>query len=166
MEVNKEAVDQKWDTGKAPVFQGFIKYFPRAIAAVSLVSQAGSKKYANGKFPTKWREVPEGQLRYADGQARHMLEWAKGNLIDDGPGGTNCLHLAQEAWNALARLELFLKELEEADPADAYKELVNAAANKGECKPERRLIQPRRRIYKGVVFEMRDRQKSGRRKDD
>jgi hypothetical protein len=110
---NSEAVGQKWDTGKAPVFQGFIKYFPRAIAVVSLVSDAGSRKYANGKFPTKWREVPDGQLRFGDAQVRHMLEEAKGKLIDDGPGGTNCLHLAQEAWNSLARLELFLQEQEQ-----------------------------------------------------
>lgn len=110
---NKDALGQKFDTAKAPVYQGFIKYFPRAIAAVAAVSLAGAKKYAAGKFPTKWREVPEGQLRYSDATVRHMLEEAKGNIIDSGDGGTNCLHLAQQAWNDLARLELFLMEQEQ-----------------------------------------------------
>jgi hypothetical protein len=106
---NKDALGQKFDNGKAPIFQGFIKYFPRAIAAVAAVSMAGARKYAAGKFPTKWREVPDGELRYADAMARHMLEEAKNNPID---GETGCLHLAQETWNNLARLELMLVEEE------------------------------------------------------
>lgn len=109
---NKEAVGQKYDVDKLPVFQGFIKYFPRAIEAVAAVSLAGAKKYAGGKYPTKWAEVPDGQLRYSDAMVRHMLEEAKGNFVDVGEGSTGCLHLAQEAWNILARLELYLRELE------------------------------------------------------
>ena len=111
---NPDAVGHKYDTGKLPVFQGFIQYFPRAIAAVAAVSLAGAVKYAGGKYPTKWREVPDGQLRYSDAMMRHMLEEAKGTIKDEGPGGTNCLHLAQETWNNLARLELFLQEQEKA----------------------------------------------------
>lgn len=102
----------KYDTEKSPVYQGFIKYFPRAIEAVARVSQAGAKKYNEGKFPTKWDQIPDGANRIADGGVRHMLEVAKGNLIDDGEGGTGCWHLAQEAWNVMAKLELFLREKE------------------------------------------------------
>lgn len=111
MPVSKEvsridtAVGQKYDGAKLPVYQGFISYFPRAIEAITAVSLAGAKKYANGKFPTKWREIPDGEIRIADAQIRHMLEEAKGVLIDEE---TQCLHLAQQAWNALARLELYL----------------------------------------------------------
>ncbi len=137
---NKDAVGQKYDTNKLPIFQGFIKYFPRAIAAIAAVSQAGANKYAAGKFPTKWREVPEGELRYADAMGRHMLEEAKNNPVDTE---TNCLHLAQEAWNNLARLELLLvsKEIEaETDPAPAK---------------ERRTGEERRRYNSPIVFQLR-----------
>jgi hypothetical protein len=79
-----------------------------AIAAVSL---AGAKKYNNGNFPTKWREIPNGELRIADAQVRHLLEEAKGHPIDPE---TQCLHLAQQAWNTLARLELLLTKQEES----------------------------------------------------
>jgi hypothetical protein len=106
---NKDAIGQKYDSDKLPIYQGFIKYFPRAIAAVTAVSLAGANKYAGGKFPTKWRDIPEWSVRLPDAQMRHMLEEAKGNLIDDE---TKCLHLAQQAWNALARLELLLVNTE------------------------------------------------------
>jgi hypothetical protein len=185
---NKDAIGQKWDTGKAPVFQGFIKYFPRAIAAVAMVSQAGSNKYAAGKFPTKWREVPDGQFRYSDAMARHMLEEAKNNIVDDGPGGTNCLHLAQEAWNNLARLELFLQEQEANTTAITVGpdkpqtvEVVGCAVaptsenpcgfghlaggGRDRLSPERRLSQPRRRRSKAITINQRS-HSHGRRKDD
>lgn len=100
---------RKDDGGKAPVFQGFIAYFPRAIEAVAQVSAVGSKKYANGKFPTAWRLVPDAANRFTDAQVRHLIEEAKGTQVDPE---TKCLHLAHEAWNALARLELFLTKAE------------------------------------------------------
>jgi hypothetical protein len=100
-------VGQKYDGDKSPVLQGFLKYFPRAIEAVAKVSLAGAKKYNNGKFPTSWREVPEGELRYGDAEVRHILEVAKGDPIDKETG---CLHLAHHAWNAMAQLELFLNK--------------------------------------------------------
>lgn len=108
-ETNKDAVAQKYDTEKPAIFEGFFKYFPRAIEEVAKVSGAGSRKYAEGKYPTKWAEVPNGENRYGNALLRHMIEEVKGNAVDSGIGGTNCLHLAQEAWNALARLELYLR---------------------------------------------------------
>jgi hypothetical protein len=101
------AIGQKYDGDKAPVLQGFLKYFPRAIEAVALVSLAGAKKYNNGKFPTAWRDVPEGELRYGDAEIRHILETAKGDLVDKETGR---LHLAHHAWNAMAQLELYLSK--------------------------------------------------------
>ncbi len=98
----------KYDQDKQPVIRGVLKYFPRAVVAVAEVSAAGAKKYAwDG-----WRTVPDGITRYTDALGRHLLAESFG-LIDDGPGGTGCLHASQVAWNALARLELMLQQSED-----------------------------------------------------
>lgn len=98
----------KLDSGKAPIFQGVLDYFPRAISAVAEVSAFGAEKYAwKG-----WESVPNGFIRYSDAMSRHIVKEAFGE-IDDGENGTGCLHAAQVAWNALARLELKLREGEE-----------------------------------------------------
>jgi len=98
----------KLDAGKAPVAQGVLQYFPRALIAVSGVSGIGARKYAwKG-----WESVEDGFNRYSDALARHLLaETTEGEYDSD----TGCLHAAQVAWNALARLELLLKENELLD---------------------------------------------------
>ena len=94
----------KYDNDKSPVVRGVLHYFPRALEAVSKVSAAGAKKYTwNG-----WQTVPDGINRYSNALGRHLLAESFGPF-DNGPGGTNCLHAAQVAWNALARLELMLE---------------------------------------------------------
>lgn len=95
----------KMDAGKAPVSQGVLNYFPRALRAVSMVSLVGAKKYAwKG-----WESVPDGVNRYSDALGRHLLaETIEGPIDSD----TQQLHASQVAWNALARLELILRELE------------------------------------------------------
>ncbi|PCI54206.1 MAG: hypothetical protein COB36_10980 [Alphaproteobacteria bacterium] len=95
----------KLDAGKAPIFRGVLNYFPLAIAAVAEVSQKGAEKYTwKG-----WQDVPDGFVRYSDAMCRHVLDEAFGDF-DNGENGTGCLHAAQVAWNALARLELKLRE--------------------------------------------------------
>lgn len=95
----------KLDSGKAPVMQGVIQYFPRALAAVARVSAIGARKYAwKG-----WESVPNGIERYGDALGRHLLaEEIEGPTDAD----TQCLHAEQVAWNALARLELILRKNE------------------------------------------------------
>ena len=44
-----------------------------------------------------------------------MLAVGRGEKIDDGPGGTGCLHKAQMIWNLLASLELELRREAEWD---------------------------------------------------
>lgn len=103
----KEA-GSKLDAGKSPVYRGMLSYFPRACLAVANVSEAGSRKYAwKG-----WETVPDGFNRYSDALGRHLaaesIEGAYDNTMD-----VPTLHAAQVAWNALARLELILKETKE-----------------------------------------------------
>jgi hypothetical protein len=101
---NKEP-GAKLDAGKSPVFRGLIDYFPRACARVAIVSDKGARKYSwKG-----WETVPDGILRYSDALVRHLLAEGRGELIDNDTG---CLHAEQVAWNALARLELILREQE------------------------------------------------------
>ena len=98
----------KLDAGKAPVFQGVLDYFPRAIEAVSMVSQAGANKYAwKG-----WEAVPDGYNRYMNALGRHIVKRSKEGPWDSdfAEQGIKILHDAQVAWNALAALELYLRE--------------------------------------------------------
>jgi hypothetical protein len=100
----------KYDAGKAAPIRGVVKYFPRAVLALAKLSQAGAEKYEwEG-----WRNVPDGFNRYTEAMGRHLIEESFGKY-DDGEGGTGQLHITQVAWNALARLELFLEEEDKED---------------------------------------------------
>lgn len=93
----------KYDGGKAPIFRGCISYFPKAMAAVATVSAFGASKYAwKG-----WENVDDGYNRYSDAMVRHLTYEGEGEVLDPDSG---LLHAAHAAWNALARLELFLKD--------------------------------------------------------
>lgn len=98
----------KLDAGKVPVYQGAIDYFPRAIMAVAEISAYGAQKYAwKG-----WEAVPDGITRYTNAGIRHVFGEAIEGPYDKGPNGSGLLHKAHAAWNALAALELFLRQQE------------------------------------------------------
>lgn len=102
--VTPERKGVKDDEGKAPIWQGLLDYFPRACKAVSMVSLAGANKYAwKG-----WETVPDGINRYRNALGRHIVDEATQGKYD--PEGFR--HLAQQAWNAFAALELTLREEE------------------------------------------------------
>lgn len=92
----------KDDNGKPPVSLVF-ESFPRALIEIAKVAGHGEKKYTRGG----WKHVPNALLRYADAGARHEL-----NKFIDGPidPDSGHLHLAHQAWNVLAQLELTLME--------------------------------------------------------
>ena len=75
-----------------------------ALKAVAHVGTIGAKKYTRGG----WLLVDEGYRRYTAALLRHITDEPYGMLDHD----TQCLHAAQVAWNALARLELILREME------------------------------------------------------
>ena len=75
---------------------------PLAILAVSEVGTYGANKYSeNG-----WKDVDNGIARYTDAMDRHRIK--EGLEVFDSDSGL--MHAAQVAWNALARLELMLRE--------------------------------------------------------
>lgn len=86
--------------------------FARALWAVSAVGSFGAVKYTeNG-----WVEVPNGQARYDDAGMRHWLKDKMGEKVDQD---SKLAHLAHEAWNALAVLDLELRK-QEADKPTGY----------------------------------------------
>lgn len=101
--VTEEKPGMKFDSGKAPIDSLFLRYFPRAIEAVAMVSEYGARKYE----VMNWLKVDNGVERYTDGLGRHKLKEHTEGPYDDGDSGL--AHAAQVAWNALARLELMLK---------------------------------------------------------
>lgn len=113
LEVDPHGLDShtkgaKLDAGKPAVWSGLLDYFPRACLAVAEVSTLGAKKYAwKG-----WEVVPDGIRRYGDAMARHILAESIDGPRDNGPKGLGVLHAAQIAWNAMARLELIIREQE------------------------------------------------------
>ena len=62
----------------------------------------GAKKYADNS----WQELPNGVERYKAALMRHLVEWWKGNEIDDRVGGINVRHIAQVAVNAIFLMHL------------------------------------------------------------
>jgi hypothetical protein len=82
-----------------------MKGFARALEAVGGVGTFGAVKYT----PFGWIEVPNGQERYDDAMWRHWISNAKGEEVDSE---SELAHLAHLAWNALATLELKIRQEE------------------------------------------------------
>lgn len=91
----------KLDAGK--IRADLLLDFSRALSAVAEVSDFGARKYS----PGGWQYVQDGITRYRAAQLRHMLA---GREVHDKDSGL--LHLAHEAWNALAVLELTIRKNE------------------------------------------------------
>ena len=93
----------KLDHGKPRV--GLVLHgFCRALLAVSEVGTMGANKYSDNG----WKEVEDGIERYTDAMYRHLMYEAAGEQHDPE---SEILHAAHTAWNALARLDLMLKEM-------------------------------------------------------
>jgi len=88
----------KLDAGKVRPSLVYIG-FADALAELVAVAEYGAKKYT----PYGWREVTDGQTRYTDAKLRHQLSAMLGEVYDPETG---LRHAAQEAWNALAVLQL------------------------------------------------------------
>lgn len=94
----------KLDAGKvrpALVLGGFA----RALWAVCEVGTHEAVKYTDNG----WTEVEDEEDRYADAGLRHFLKASMGEEVDPD---FECLHLAHEAWNALAKLDIHLRKNE------------------------------------------------------
>jgi len=91
----------KLDAGKNRL--GLVLFgFARALQEVGKVGTYGAKKYTDNG----WVEVSDGERRYTDAMFRHLFNEASGEKFDHD---TEILHAAHAAWNALARLDLMLR---------------------------------------------------------
>jgi hypothetical protein len=98
---SKPAGAIKYDKGK-PRASLVMGYFPRALMEIAKVSTMGAEKYA----AYGWMHVPNALERYDDAMGRHYLN----RYVEDVDPESDLDHLAHVAWNALAILELKLKE--------------------------------------------------------
>jgi len=94
---------KKYDAGKAPLAQGCLAYFAKALTEVADVSAYGANKYNVLYSAQNWRNVEGAEGRYLDALVRHVAAHASGDAVDSESGKR---HLAHAAWNALALLEL------------------------------------------------------------
>jgi hypothetical protein len=97
----------KLDEGK-PRMDMVLGGFARALIEVAKVGTFGARKYADGS----WVHVPNGIQRYADAGMRHHMDRARGEIYDSQ---TKLDHAAHKAWNALAELDLILREREKSE---------------------------------------------------
>lgn len=98
----------KQDAGKVRAGL-FFRDFSRALLEVAKVTTYGANKYS----PSGWLSVPDAQARYDDAKARHLLR----GYQEEADPESELAHLAHEAWNVLALLELRLRERENAEKA-------------------------------------------------
>ena len=96
----------KFDCGK-PRMDLVMGGFADALEEVGSVGTFGAIKYSDNG----WQEVENGIERYSNALLRHYLSHKKGEVIDPDSG---MLHLGHMAWNALAILQLFIKETNDA----------------------------------------------------
>ena len=102
--LDQHAPGAKVDAGKTRM--GLITGgMARAIMDVAKVGTMGAAKYSDGG----WVSVPDGFRRYEDAQQRHATYRHIGEIRDSESG---LLHLAHEAWNALAKLDLYIRQQE------------------------------------------------------
>jgi hypothetical protein len=98
--INQHAEGAKLDYGKPDA--SLLLMFGKALTAVAEVGTFGARKYTRGG----WQSVTDGRNRYTAAMLRHVL---KENNEDHDPD-SGLLHAAHATWNALARLELMLRE--------------------------------------------------------
>lgn len=69
---------------------------------IAKVYTAGAKKYGKDN----WKNLEDGYERYKGALLRHLVA----NDLEDKDEETNCYHLAQVAWNAIAMLYFKLRD--------------------------------------------------------
>lgn len=97
----------KLDDGKPRSFL-MMSGFGKALNQLGGITAYGAKKYK----PGGWAHVPDGEQRYLDAGARHLLQ-ADTPRPEDEIDESGYSHLAHTAWNILAALELRIRKDEE-----------------------------------------------------
>ena len=96
---------------KAPIAGGVLQLFPRAMYHLAQTSKAGADKYGTTVSTIKFLDTPGAYELHTDAMIRHVVDEKLEGPVSHKDGGL--LHPVMVAWNALARLEVFLKNAEE-----------------------------------------------------
>ena len=109
----------KYDNGK---LQSNILFedFPLALREVAAVATYGAVKYER----SSWKGVPNCEVRYGDAKARHVIEQGIGEFDEE----SELYHLAHEAWNCFALLQLKLEEQTNEQILTRYQKSFGKAA--------------------------------------
>lgn len=99
----------KYDEGKVQPSL-VLNTMARAVLEVSKVATFGAAKYSKDN----WLLVEDAIERYTDAKQRHMLN----SNFEELDKESHISHLAHEAWNALAILELTLRQKEQEHNMD------------------------------------------------
>ena len=94
----------------APVYSGFMAYFPDAMVEVARLSKAGNDKH-NPNQPLHWSRDKSSD--HGDCILRHQLEFDK---VDPEDG---YYHAVKVAWRAMAQLQVLL-EAADAEAKDGW----------------------------------------------
>jgi hypothetical protein len=90
------------DRKNIPIYSGFVRYFPNAMAEVARLSKIGNDQHNPGS-PLHWDRSKSGDE--LDALMRHLTDHAA-NVPMDTDGVP---HLAKVAWRAMAMLEKSLE---------------------------------------------------------
>jgi hypothetical protein len=85
-----------------PIYSGFIRYFPRAIAAVAHLSHVGNQQHNPGQ-PLHWDRSKSGDE--LDALMRHLME-------ADGVDADGVPHIVKCCWRSMAAAEKYLEKQE------------------------------------------------------
>lgn len=104
-------MEMKYDDGKLKAHIMF-EDFPLALQELVAVCTYGDLKYER----SSWKTVPDAKTRYSDAKARHII-LAGTELLDEE---SRLYHLAHEAWNCLALLQLELEAMDKRDYTESF----------------------------------------------
>ena len=90
----------KHNEGKLPIYTVLKEQFPDAFLKVVERSLLGHEKYEKGNDWSNFRRLPNAYNEFSNALGRHLLEEGEDSQLD---------HHIAVAWNALARLQLFIE---------------------------------------------------------
>ena len=93
--------DKVLERKNTPIYSGFIKYFPTAIAEVSRASLIANSQHNYGKHLHWDMDKSTDEL---DALMRHLTDYARGEELDDD----GIMHITKVCWRSMAMLERIL----------------------------------------------------------
>ena len=104
--INNKMSGIKLNNGKLHLGKVILKQFPNAIKAIAKCSEYGHLKYKDTDQDwLNFKRIENPYDAYTDAMIRHFLE------EDDVDKESDLPHIYHTAWNAMARLEVYLNNI-------------------------------------------------------